>query len=75
MRDNFTIDCEISKPKEMQISLYNVKGERIKTFYKRFTYIGKNFFTIQTDNLLSGVYFIRIENGDVNLTKKILVIK
>jgi len=75
VRDNFTIEFEISKPKRIQISLYNVRGERIKNIYNDFTNSEKNSFTIETDNLLSGVYFIRIDNGDVNLTRKILVIK
>jgi hypothetical protein len=74
-RDNFTIEFEISKQKRMQISLYNVRGERIKSIYNDFTNSGKNSFTIETDNLLSGVYFVRIDIGDVNLTRKILVIK
>lgn len=75
VRNNFTIEFEISKQKRMQISLYNVRGERVKSIYNCFTNTRKNSFTIETDNLLSGVYFIRIDNGDVNLTRKILVIR
>ena len=75
VRDNFTIEFEISKPKQMQISLYNVRGERVRSIYNGFNNNGKNSFIIETDNLLSGVYFIRIDNRDANLTRKILVIK
>ena len=75
VRDNFTIEFEISKQKRMQISLYNIRGERIKSIYNDFTNIEKSTFTIETDNLLSGVYFIRIDIGNVNIIRKILMIK
>ncbi len=74
VRDNFTIVFENPKQKRMQISFYNVRGERVKNLHKRFSVIGKNSFTIQTDNLLPGVYLIRIESKDVNVIRKVMKI-
>ncbi len=65
---------------ELQISIYNVKGQKIKTVYNGICAKGKSNFLWSglNDNGLqvgSGIYMIKISQKDRSLIKKITVIR
>ena len=57
------------------ISLYNIKGQ--KMFQKRFisTRSGINTIPIKTDNLSSGIYYLKVSNSSEEICKKFIIMK
>lgn len=70
---NFDID--IKKYSYIDLSLYNILGERIKPLYKGFLNPGKHSYQIKNYNLSSGEYLIRLQTSNHTITKKISLIK
>lgn len=57
------------------INLFNVIGQRIRTYsFDRFS-AGKHSLKLQTKNLSSGIYFLRLESGLINQTLKVTIVK
>jgi len=70
---NFNI--YIKKNSYVDLSLYNVLGEKIRTIYKGFLYSGKYSYQIEDYNLSSGEYLIKLQSSKRTITKKISLIK
>lgn len=75
-----TITFELKKAAEVELSVYNIKGQKIKTFNNNPCHIGQNTVAWNGDDdngkpVGSGVYFFSITNGNQKVTKKMMLIK
>jgi len=69
------ISFYLNKAQKVQLSLYNVYGQLIKTFIDKELHRGTHHINFNANNLPSGVYFIRLYTKDKILQKKITLIK
>jgi hypothetical protein len=73
-RTNFHIETGYPITDYLKVSIYNTQGQLIKTNY--FSNNATGTYTIETNTLLGGMYFIRTEiDGEVKSVDKLLVIK
>lgn len=71
VRDDINLTYSVKRPGAYSIQVYSVDGRCIsKVFDKR---IGTHHFTV--NNLKSGVYFVRLQQGREYITKKVIVEK
>ena len=78
--DNDIIDYTISKDSFVDISIYNILGQKIKTLYSGFNYKGENNIKWDGTNqesikVSSGNYIVNILNENNNLTQMITLMK
>ncbi|MBI2417438.1 MAG: T9SS type A sorting domain-containing protein, partial [Ignavibacteriales bacterium] len=70
-----TINFAIKEKGNVKISLYDIKGELVKTLYNAITESGYHSLKFSARNINSGVYFYRIESGKFTETKKMVYLK
>ncbi len=70
-----TISYDLPESVSVVISLYNLVGEKVMTIVDRNQSAGHYSFTMQADQLPSGVYFYRLEAGDFIRTRKLILLK
>lgn len=75
-----TIEFYVPRAKHVNISIYNIQGQKVKTLMKEQK--GKGNYTIRwdgTDNkgirVASGIYFCRMKADDLSEAKKIVLLK
>lgn len=74
------IDYNLTKKGEIEISIYNVKGQMIKTLVKGVQEAGKHSVVWQgKDNsgkeVSSGIYFYKFKTEDIHQTRKMILMK
>ncbi|MDP2366486.1 MAG: T9SS type A sorting domain-containing protein, partial [Ignavibacteria bacterium] len=69
------IKYQIPEEKKVRINLYNILGEKIKSFIDEYKNAGTYSLTINSDELPSGVYLYTLETGLQVLAKKLTIIK
>ncbi|MBW6516390.1 MAG: T9SS type A sorting domain-containing protein [Candidatus Cloacimonetes bacterium] len=80
-RFNITsIPFYVSQDREVTLSIYNIRGQLVKTLYSGIVIegrhsIGWNGMNDQNRTVGSGVYFYRLESGDTVITRKMLIIR
>ncbi|MFA7288798.1 MAG: T9SS type A sorting domain-containing protein [Melioribacteraceae bacterium] len=74
---NPTTTIEISIPKEGYFSLdvYNILGEKVANLSDRYLQSGNHKYTFDASNLSSGVYFYRLTGNNINLIKKMVLVR
>jgi len=74
---NGTTDIEytIDHPREIELSVYNSIGEKIRTLVSGKVSAGQHRATFTGYELPSGVYFVRLKSGEIISTKKITLLK
>lgn len=75
-----TIKYNLQKAGKVSLKIYNTKGQLVKTFTDNLKKAGDNTETWYADSdshekLSSGVYFIRLQQGNETKTSKVLYIK
>ena len=70
---NLRLNIELSQSLPIQISLFNAEGVCISKLRNRWLNVGNNCVTIDTNSLISGLYFVRL--NAVNETKTFKIIK
>ena len=81
MRGNTTkISFNISENSNVNISIYNIKGEKVKTLINKYLNKGKHLVEWNGKNqsgnkVSSGVYFYKLSNGRSEKIRKMLIIK
>jgi parallel beta-helix repeat protein len=75
-----TIDFNITQPEACTLSIYNIKGELVKTLLKDNLEAGKHTITWDGSNdnnkiTASGIYFCRLKSGENEQTRRILQLK
>ncbi|MCK4329205.1 T9SS type A sorting domain-containing protein [candidate division WOR-3 bacterium] len=65
----------IEKPEYVKIYIYDIKGSLLIKLVDKKLNVGEHSVKINTDELTSGVYFLRMDAGKFSGTRKFLVIK
>ncbi len=75
VKDNINLLFSTDKESDVEISIYNVAGERIGTLLK--THLDKGVYhkTYSLKGLSSGIYFVSFKTGERIENKKIVVIR
>jgi len=69
------IQYSLVKSGHVEISIYNMLGQKITTLVNRTQVVGNYFVDWKTKNKASGVYFYRIKTGQYEKTKKMLLLQ
>ncbi len=70
-----TIGYSVSKPGVVELSVYNVLGERVAVLVKGFNRVGEHSVTFDAAELTSGLYFYRLIAGDLSETRRMAVLR
>ncbi len=70
-----TIEYGLSKAGRVNLTIYNILGEKVKTVVDEFQKAGHYRFTWQPANLASGIYIYKINSGSFNKTKKLILLR
>ena len=68
------INFETKRKGEYSIEMFNIKGQRVKSSGNLISNRGSNEFSFTTENLLNGIYFMKLKSNNRVTTKKITVI-
>lgn len=69
------ITFAIFKPSFVNLTLYNLVGEKVKTLVNEYKVAGKYTVIFDGSNLSSGVYFYTIKTNNSIATKKLILLK
>lgn len=71
------IDYYLTEPGIVTIQMYDGLGHIITDAIDRriFQQAGQHIFNLQSDNIVSGIYFITIESGEYQTTKQVTLLK
>jgi len=70
-----TIKYELPFDTNLKIQIYNLNGQLIKTLADGHKTAGYYSLSWQADNVGSGIYFVRMQNGDNTHVRKLVLIK
>jgi len=70
-----TISYDLPKGENVSLLVYDVMGRKIAKLVDGYQTAGKHEIIFDAEGLTSGVYFVRLEAGEFNQTRKILLIK
>jgi hypothetical protein len=70
-----TIEFDLPKNSDVIIEVYNTTGQKINTLIKERMSAGSHLVEFNAQNLSSGVYFYRIEAGEYQDVKKMILIR
>jgi hypothetical protein len=69
------IAFDLANATHVELTIYNVLGQEVKTLVNRDMEAGSHSVEWDASNVSSGVYFYRIQAGDFNQTKKMMLLK
>ena len=74
------ISFEIDSNSDIELSVYNVKGQKVKELFKGYKLAGNHIVNwdgtdINNNSVSSGVYFVRLNNSTNTVMHKMLLIK
>ena len=70
-----TIKYLVNKSSYSQVSVYNLRGEQIKILTESYIYPGIYTIDFNASDKSSGIYFIKLTNGNYIKTQKVLLAK
>jgi len=70
-----TIEYNIAVPGVVTVEIYDMLGRKIDTIFKGMASAGNNSVTWNADNYGSGIYFSRIQTGDISAIRKLVLLK
>jgi len=75
-----TISFSLPKEKNIELTIYNIKGQKVKTLYSGIAEEGKHSMIWEgidsnRKTVSSGIYFYRLETKNKELTRKMLLLK
>jgi hypothetical protein len=70
-----TIQFNLPKSGNVKLTVYNSKGQIIKTLVDRYLNVGEHRVELDASNLISGIYFYKIQTDDFSKVKKTILIK
>jgi len=80
-RSNMTeIPFYVSEQREVTLSIFNIKGQKVRSVYSGSVNAGKhsvswNGYNDRNQQVGSGIYFYRLETGDETITRKMLIVR
>ena len=69
------ISFTIPKSSQVELSVYNVLGQKVATLVNEIMTAGSHAMTFDASNLASGVYLYRLQAAGLSVTKKMLLVK
>ena len=70
-----TIDFELNNPSQVNITIYNIKGQKIQTLTSNYYAAGNHQLNWDAINQPSGIYFYQIATEYSTLTQKMILMK
>ncbi len=70
-----TIEYYLPNPANVRIEVYNLAGQKIRTLLNKTMLSGSNQVEFNAQNLSNGIYFYRIDAGEFQDVKKMILIK
>ncbi len=70
-----TIKYSLPKASNVQISVYNILGEKVDNLVDGFRQPGKHSIVFNASKFASGVYFYTLRAGNISMTKKMVLVK
>jgi len=75
-----TVSYHVAKEGKVQIEVYNVKGQKVKTLFNDISKAGRHQIIWSGDNdqqqkVGSGIYFLRLKTDKSDLKKKVILLK
>ncbi len=75
-----TISFSLPKEKNIELTIYNIKGQKVKTLYSGIAEEGKHSMIwkgidLNGKKVSSGIYFYKLETNNKELTRKMLLLK
>jgi murein DD-endopeptidase MepM/ murein hydrolase activator NlpD len=74
-RRQATVEYSLPEQREVRIAVYDVLGRRVETVTDRKRGAGTYRATLETDRLPSGTYFVRMQAGSFQKTRRLTVVK
>ena len=69
------LSCILPKPEKVKIEVFNLLGQKIETLINKPMPAGSHEVEFTAKNLPSGVYLYRIEAGEYQQVKKMVLLK
>ena len=73
--DFIELELQLVDKKRAELSLYNLLGQKVKSFSLTGLSVEENRVRLQTKNLSSGVYFLKLKEKEINESIKVTIIK
>ncbi len=73
--DYIEVELHLAQNDNVGLELYNLLGQRVKTFSLNGLSSGKNTVRLQTKCLANGVYFLRLKSNSFNQTSKLILVR
>ncbi|MCF7920362.1 MAG: T9SS type A sorting domain-containing protein [Candidatus Cloacimonetes bacterium] len=70
-----TIEFYLAESGEMELKVYNLKGQLVETLLKGHLEAGEHFIYWNADNCSSGLYLLRYESGGDREVKRLILLK
>ncbi len=70
-----TITYSLPHPTDVTILIYNTSGQEVLTLFEDYQHPGVHTTTMTANDLPSGLYFVRLNAGTINMTQKVMLIK
>jgi len=69
------IEFTLPKPEYVELKVYNILGKEVTTLVSNKLNPGNHTYQFNSKNLSSGIYFYRIETGDFQDVKKMILLR
>lgn len=70
-----TISFNLPKSSNVKLIIYNSKGQIVKTLVDSYLNVGEHSIKFDASNLISGIYFYKIQTDDFSKIKKTILLK
>lgn len=75
LRSNGTVQFELYRPGPVNVSIYNVLGQRVLTVTSGQQSAGRSEAHFNVADLPGGLYFVRLQSGSFSQTRRITVVR
>jgi hypothetical protein len=73
---NEKVKYDLNNTSDISLSIYNITGCLIKNIYKGIQEKGSHELTLNNQGeLMDGIYFIKLESGNNNITRKLVIVR
>jgi hypothetical protein len=69
------ISYELAKPAHVDLSVFNMLGQKVTNLVNREMSVGSHSIEWNTDDVSSGIYFLKLTVENNSITKKTLLVK
>ena len=72
-RDEVTLQFSLAEPMPLAVSIYNTLGQRVRTISAARFVAGMHTLAVDTRDLSAGMYYLRLENGNRQMSRKLVI--